>query len=189
LAAAGVRQFLPPRRQRHDPPQHLDGRLATTSNSNQITGASFLGSVGLDWQFAGVAPVHAAGASDLVLRNVNSGALQVYNIALNSLMGSASLGAAGLDWQVGGFAPSSPTGSPGDSGDSTSQLVQAGRFWRGRRRSRWHEFRLRHRSVAAAVPDDAAARMRADEAVAARTFSRCVRLAPAAPAISTRRLK
>jgi hypothetical protein len=125
LAAAGVRQFLPPRRQRHDPPQHLDGRLATTSNSNQITGASFLGSVGLDWQFAGVAPVHAAGASDLVLRNVNSGALQVYNIALNSLMGSASLGAAGLDWQVGGFAPSSPTGSPGDSGDSTSQLVQA----------------------------------------------------------------
>ena len=93
--------------------------------NNRITGASFLGSVGLDWQFAGVAPVHAAGASDLVLRNVNSGALQVYNIALNSLMGSASLGAAGLDWQVGGFAPSSPTGSPGDSGDSTSQLVQA----------------------------------------------------------------
>jgi hypothetical protein len=37
--------------------------------NNRITGASFLGSVGLDWQFAGVAPVHAAGASDLVLRN------------------------------------------------------------------------------------------------------------------------
>ena len=159
--------------------------------NNRITGASFLGSVGLDWQFAGVAPVHAAGASDLVLRNVNSGALQVYNIALNSLMGSASLGAAGLDWQVGGFAPSSPTGSPGDSGDSTSQLVQAmAGFGGAGGAADGMNSALRHRSVAAAaVPDDAAARMRADAAVAARTFSRCVRLAPAAPAISTRRLK
>ena len=72
--------------------------------NNQITGAFFLGTVGLDWQFAGVAPVHAPGASDLVLRNVNTGAFQVYNIANNQLTGSASLGAVGLDWQLGGFA-------------------------------------------------------------------------------------
>ena len=45
----------------------------------------------LDWQFAGIAPVHAAGASDLVLRNVNSGAFEVYDIAGNSLVGAASL--------------------------------------------------------------------------------------------------
>jgi hypothetical protein len=26
--------------------------------NNQVTGAAFLGTVGLDWQFAGVAPIH-----------------------------------------------------------------------------------------------------------------------------------
>src|SRR5215471_15487703 len=70
-------------------------------------------------EFAGVAPVSAPGASDLVLRNDNSGAFQVYNIANNQLTGSAPLGTVGLDWQLpqspsglpgGGFAPSSPTG-------------------------------------------------------------------------------
>jgi hypothetical protein len=69
----------------------------------------------------------------LVLRNVNTGAFQVYNIADNQLTGSAPLGTVGLDWQLpqlpsglpgGGFAASSPSGSMGSSG-STSQLVQA----------------------------------------------------------------
>ena len=35
------------------------GLQAYNINSNQITGSFFLGSVGLDWQFAGVAPVSA----------------------------------------------------------------------------------------------------------------------------------
>src|SRR5262249_28540788 len=91
----------------------------------QITGAFFLGNVGLDWQYAGIAPVHAPGASDLVLRNVNTGAFQVYNIANNQLTGSASLGAVGLDWQLGRFAADAPAGSMGGSDGSTSQLVQA----------------------------------------------------------------
>ena len=77
--------------------------------NNQITGTFFLGNVGLDWQYAAIAPVHGAGMSDLVLRNVNSGAFQVYNIAGNTLVGSASLGAAGLDWQPGGFAATLPS--------------------------------------------------------------------------------
>ena len=96
-------------------------------NNNQLTGAAF-GTVGLDWQFAGIAPIHAAGASDLVLRNVNSGAFEVYDIANNQITGAASLGQVGLDWQVGGFAADPLTGAMGGSGgqsDSTSQLVQA----------------------------------------------------------------
>jgi hypothetical protein len=44
--------------------------------NNQISGAAFIGTVGLDWQFAGIAPIHAPGASDLVLRNVNTGAFE-----------------------------------------------------------------------------------------------------------------
>jgi hypothetical protein len=94
-------------------------------NNNRLTGSVSLGRVGLNWQFAGVAPVSAAGASDLVLRNVDNGAFQVYNIANNRLMGSTPLGTVGSDWQLGGFAASSPTASPVSSGDSISQLVQA----------------------------------------------------------------
>src|SRR5262249_54045771 len=93
-------------------------------NNNQLTGAAFIGTVGLDWQFAGVAPIHAAGASDLVLRNVNTGAFEVYDIANNQLTGAASLGAVGLDWSLGGFAADPPTGSTGDPGQA-AQLVQA----------------------------------------------------------------
>jgi hypothetical protein len=49
-------------------------------NNNPLTGtASIAFPVGADWQFAGVAPISAAGASDPVLRNVNSGEFQVYN--------------------------------------------------------------------------------------------------------------
>ena len=94
-------------------------------SNNQLTGAAFIGTVGLDWQFAGIAPVHAAGASDLVLRNVNTGQFEVYDIAGNQLVGAASLGAVGLDWQLGGFATDPPTGSMGSSDGSNSQLVQA----------------------------------------------------------------
>ena len=91
-------------------------------NNNQLTGAAFIGMVGLDWQFAGIAAANGAGASDLVLRNVNTGAFEVYDIANNQITGAAPLGSVGLDWQLGGFAP--PTGAMGSSG-SASQLVQA----------------------------------------------------------------
>src|SRR5207247_1818858 len=96
-------------------------------NNNQLTGAAFLGTVGLDWQFAGVAPVHGPGASDLVLRNVNNGQFEVYDIANNQITGAASLGSVGLDWQLGGFAVDPPTASIASMGDSSQvgQLVQA----------------------------------------------------------------
>jgi hypothetical protein len=96
-------------------------------NNNQLTGAAFIGTVGLDWQFAGIAPIHAPGASDLVLRNANTGAFEVYDIANNQLTGAASLGQVGLDWQLGGFAADRPTASTASMGDSSqaAQLVQA----------------------------------------------------------------
>ena len=96
--------------------------------NNQITGAAFLGTVGLDWQFAGVAPVQGPGTSDLVLRNVTSGAFEVYDIANNQITGAASLGQVGLEWQLGGLAADPPAGAMGgadNSPGSTSQLVQA----------------------------------------------------------------
>ena len=83
-----------------------------------------MGTIGSDWQFAGIAPIHAAGASDLVLRNLTTGAFEVYDIAGNQLTGAALLGSVGLDWQLGGFAADPPTASTGSAG-STAQLVQA----------------------------------------------------------------
>ena len=94
-------------------------------NNNQLTSAAFIGTVGLDWQFAGIGPVHGAGESDLVLRNVNTGAFEVYDIAGNTLVGAASLGAVGLDWQMGGFAVDPPTVSGTFTDISNDQLVQA----------------------------------------------------------------
>src|SRR5262249_32868611 len=88
--------------------------------NNALVGSAFLGTVGLDWQFAGVAPVHGPGKSDLVLRNVISGAFQVYNIANNQITGSASLGQVGLDWQLGGLTANPPAGA-----NANAQLVQA----------------------------------------------------------------
>jgi hypothetical protein len=95
-------------------------------NNNQLTGAAFIGTVGLDWQFAGIAPIHAPGASDLVLRNVNTGQFEVYDIAGNTLVGAAPLGTVGLDWQLGGFAVVDPPTASGTFSDiSNDQLVQA----------------------------------------------------------------
>jgi hypothetical protein len=65
--------------------------------NNAITGAFFLGNVGLDWQYAGVGPIQDPGTSNLVLRNVNTGAFQAYNIAGNTLVGSARLGCGRLE--------------------------------------------------------------------------------------------
>jgi hypothetical protein len=49
----------------------------------------------------GIASVHAPGASDLILRNVNTVAFEVYDIAGSALVGGASLGPVGLDWHCG----------------------------------------------------------------------------------------
>ena len=62
-----------------------------------------------------------------MLRNVNNGAFEVYNIANNQITAAGPLGQVGLDWQLGGFAADPPSASPAATGDSNqpSQLVQA----------------------------------------------------------------
>jgi hypothetical protein len=61
------------------------------------------------------------------LRNVNTGAFEVYDIANNQLTAAASLGQVGLDWQLGGFAADPPSASTGsiDTSSQVSQLTQA----------------------------------------------------------------
>ena len=133
--------------------------------NNQITGSAFLGTVGLDWQFAGVAPVRGPGTSDLVLRNVTSGAFEVYDIANNQITGAASLGQVGLNWQLGGL---SPIRRPAPWAARTQTLNSCRRCGSRRRRRRHFEHHpARGRDIAAAVADDAAARVRVSSKSAA----------------------
>src|SRR5262249_2630565 len=65
--------------------------------NNQITRRCLHWHGRLDSQFAGIAPIQGPGSTDLVLRNVNTGAFEVYHIGNNQLMGAGSLGQVGLE--------------------------------------------------------------------------------------------
>src|SRR5215831_12620580 len=71
-------------------------------NSNNITGSTSLGTVGLEWQVLAFGNFDNVGNTDMILRDVNTATLQVYNIANNQVTGSKPLGAVGLDWQFSG---------------------------------------------------------------------------------------
>ena len=86
-------------------------------NNNQITGASFMGTVGLDWQVGGFGNFSSRGTSDMVLRNAKTGGLEVYDIDSNQITGAAFMGTVGLDWQIigtGNFS-SMPGETPDDA--------------------------------------------------------------------------
>jgi hypothetical protein len=80
--------------------------------NNQITNAAFIGTVGVDWRFSGVANFSGVpGETDLLLRNSNTGGLEVYDINNNQLTGAAFIGTVGLDWQFAGIAPANGAGT------------------------------------------------------------------------------
>ena len=65
-----------------------------------------MGTVGLNWQFSGVGNFSGVpGETDLLLRNSNTGGLEVYDINNNQPTGAALIGTVGLDWQFAGIAP------------------------------------------------------------------------------------
>src|SRR5204863_9705264 len=90
-----------------------------------ITNAAFIGTIGLDWQFSGVGNFSSvSGETDLLLRNVNTGGLEVYNINHNQLTGAAFIGTVGLEWQYAGIAP---IHAPGAS-DLVLRNIKTGAF-------------------------------------------------------------
>ena len=94
-------------------------------NDNQITGSASLGTVGLDWQFAGVTSVSGVpGESDLLLRDSITGDLEVLNINNHEVTGSAFIGTIGLDWQFAGVAPIRTA----DASDLVLRNVNTGAF-------------------------------------------------------------
>jgi hypothetical protein len=102
-------------------------QLSTAVTSGQMPGV--IGPIGLDWKVAGTAPVNVGFGpitDDLVMRNTNTGAFQVYNIQNDVLTGSAALTPPASKpiastSTVGGMAIDLSGSAPG----STSHLVQA----------------------------------------------------------------
>jgi hypothetical protein len=62
-----------------------------------------------------------AGPSDMLMRNTNTGAFEVYDIVNNQITTAASMGQAGLEWSVAGIGGD----PPGGSSPANAQLVQA----------------------------------------------------------------
>jgi len=71
------------------------------------------------------------GETDMIMRNVNTGAFEIYDIANNQLTSAFSMGAVGLDWQVAGFGPM--------NGAGTSDMVLRKRQHRRLRGLRHHQ--------------------------------------------------
>jgi len=73
--------------------------------NNNVISSSSLGTVGSNWQamgFGTFGPFASFGETDMLLRDVNTGKVQVYNIDNNQITGSASIGTIGLNWQFSG---------------------------------------------------------------------------------------
>ena len=69
----------------------------------------------------------------MTMRNSNTGALEVYDIANNALAGAYSMGAVGLNWEGGGIAPdalNASTASMGASGAPTAWMPDGPGFVR-----------------------------------------------------------
>ena len=72
-----------------------------------------MGTVGLNWQVGGFGSFSTSASSGMILRDANTGALQVYDISNNQFTNSASMGEVGLDWRIEGFGDFSS--SPGET--------------------------------------------------------------------------
>src|SRR5207302_598857 len=97
-------------------------------NNIQITGASFLGAVGLDWQPSGFGNFSSRNEGDMLLRNVNTGGLMLYIIANNQITGSFFLGNLGLDWQHAAPRPAHGPVPAAVLDDATARVRRSKRF-------------------------------------------------------------
>jgi hypothetical protein len=82
--------------------------------NNNIISSTSLGTVGVEWQpmgFGSFGSFGSFGETDMILRDVNTGDLQVYQIDNNEITASAFLGTIGLEWQFSGIGNFSGAGT------------------------------------------------------------------------------
>ena len=91
--------------------------------NNALTSAAAMGQVGIEWSVAGFGPINGAGASDMLMRNSNSGAFEGFDIVNNTITSAEPMGQSGLEWSIAGIAWGSfirlgPGERPACTGDS-----------------------------------------------------------------------
>jgi hypothetical protein len=82
--------------------------------NNNILSSTSLGTVGVEWQpmaFGTFGSFGSFGETDMILRDVNTGDLQVYQIDNNEITASAFLGTIGLEWEFSGVGNFSGAGT------------------------------------------------------------------------------
>jgi hypothetical protein len=95
-------------------------------SDNQITFATGMGQVGLEWTVAGFGDFSSrAGEGDMLMRNSNTGAFEVYDISDNQITFATGMGQVGLEWTVAGFGDFS--GNPNET-DMLMQNSSTGAF-------------------------------------------------------------
>jgi hypothetical protein len=63
-----------------------------------------MGAVGLEWSVAGFGDFSGnANETDMLMRNTNIGAFEIYDISNNAITFAAPMGQVGLEWSVVGF--------------------------------------------------------------------------------------
>ena len=77
-----------------------------------------MGQVGLEWSVVGFGPINGAGTSDMLMRNTNTGAFEIFDIGNNQLTNAAPAGQIGNEWQSVGLAADPPT-------SANAQLTQS----------------------------------------------------------------
>jgi hypothetical protein len=99
-------------------------------SNNAITSAASLavtypmGTVASQWTVAGFGDFSGnANETDMLLRNSNTGAFEVYDISHNAVTSATVMGQVGLEWQVGGIAAVPPAAA--SPAGSIPLLVQA----------------------------------------------------------------
>ncbi len=71
-----------------------------------------MGQVGLEWQVVGFGDFSGhANETDMLMRNRNTGAFELYDIANNQITFAGPMGQVGLEWQVVGFGPMGGSGT------------------------------------------------------------------------------
>jgi hypothetical protein len=77
--------------------------------------------VGLDWTVAGFGDFSGnVNETDMLMRNSNTGAFEVFDISNNAITLAGPIGQVGFEWTVAGIATASPTGAAA----STAQFAQ-----------------------------------------------------------------
>jgi hypothetical protein len=68
-------------------------------NGTQYVGQAYLGTVGTDWQLAGLGDFNGDGKTDILWRHTVTGALYAWLMNGTQYVGQAYLGTVGTQWQ------------------------------------------------------------------------------------------